>query len=88
VKEKREKKGEDREKGKVGDDSVADDEEVKTRSKEERAKRREDKAQREAKEEVNKVDADQADKVDTSPDEEPQKETKKRRWWEFNKKSE
>ena len=88
MKEKREKKGEDREKGKVGDDSVADDEEVKTRSKEERAKRREDKAQREAKEEVNKVDADQADKVDTSPDEEPQKETKKRRWWEFNKKSE
>ena len=51
-------------------------------------KRREDKAQREAKEEVNKVDADHADKVDTSPDEEPQKETKKRRWWEFNKKSE
>jgi len=88
VKEKREKKGEDREKGKVGDDSVADDEEVKTRSKEERAKRREDKARREAKEEVNKVDADHADNVDTSPDEEPQKETKKRRWWEFNKKSE
>ena len=88
MKGKREKRGEDREKGKVGDDSVADDEEVKTRSKEERAKRREDKAQREAKEEVNKVDADQADKVDTSPDEEPQKETKKRRWWEFNKKSE
>jgi len=88
VKGKREKKGEDREKGKVGDDSVADDEKVKTRSKEERAKRREDKAQREAKEEVNKVDADHADKVDTSPDEEPQKETKKRRWWEFNKKSE
>ena len=88
MKEKREKKGEDREKGKVGDDSVADDEEVKTRSKEERAKRREDKAQREAKEEVNKVDAGHADKVDTSPDEEPQKETKKRRWWEFNKKSE
>lgn len=88
MKEKREKKGEDREKGKVGDDSVADDEEVKTRSKEERAKRREDKAQREAKEEVNKVDADHADNVDTSPDEEPQKETKKRRWWEFNKKSE
>ena len=88
MKEKREKKGEDREKGKVGDDSVADDEEVKTRSKEERAKRREDKAQREAKEGVNKVDADHADKVDTSPDEELQKETKKRRWWEFNKKSE
>ena len=79
---KREEKGE---KSKAGDDSVAGDEdEVKAqreKSNEERAKRREER-------ERNKVDANSGDKEGTPTDDEPQKETKKRRWWEFNKKSE